>query len=73
MTTEQMQYLVCPCFSGDQPFFVSTMDAAAQYVITEEYYAIDIVSRRFVEADKDADDDSIYGELSNDPVEERGE
>ena len=39
--------LICPC-TGDEPFFVSTLETAVQYVATEEYYAVDMSTFSFV-------------------------
>lgn len=50
--------LICPC-TGDEPFYVSTRETAAQYVATEEYYAVDMNTFSFV-----LDDGSIGMKVS---------
>lgn len=34
-------YIICPCFSDNVPFLVDSLEEAMNFVMTEEYYAID--------------------------------
>jgi len=56
-----MQYIICPCFSGDAPFGTNSLDTVKEHLMTEEYFAVDISSYEVIVMEKN---ELVYFPLS---------